>query len=171
MCDVSGRMSEWEWWNINICMYIAYVYRICMFTYFSLVFVLNGYKWCIIVMLFITHMMLIVVGYIGCVAGWFDMMAGYYACTHVPQDVSMPICIVVLTLCVYAWCILGCIHMSEYLCMCNVGWRVCMYVCCYVYVYVMIVYIVYFQRIAFMKLYGVVYIHRCICPCRYVWCQ
>ena len=45
----------------------------------------------------------------------------------------------------------------------NVGCRVCMYVVyVFVYVYVMIVYFVYLHRIAFMKLYGVVCIHRCI---------
>ena len=39
---------------------------------------------------------------------------------------------------------------------------VCMYVVV-VYVYVMIVYFVYLHMIAFMKLYGVVYIHSGIC--------
>ena len=64
------------------------------------------------------------------------------------------------------------LHTHEWILVyvCNVGWRVCMYVVyVYVYVYGMIVYLVYLHRIAFMKLYGVVYIHRCICTCRYVY--
>ena len=46
----------------------------------------------------------------------------------------------------------------------NVGCSVCMYVVyVFVYAYVMIVYLVYLHRMAVMKLYGVVYIHMCIC--------
>ena len=112
---------------IDIILFANIIYMMLLFVW-SIV-VLYGYKWCIIVILFISHMMLLVVWYIGCVAVWYDMMAGYYACTHVPQLVSMPIWFVVLTLCVYAWCILGCIHRSEYLCVYVYCRMQCVYVC------------------------------------------
>ena len=75
---------------------------------------------------------------------------------------SVCVCMMYIGLHTHEW-ILVCVYVY------NVGCRVCMYVV-YVYVYVMIVYLVYLHRIAVMTLYGVVYIHRCICPCRYVWC-
>ena len=56
MCDVSGRKSEWEWWNIHMCMYIEYVCRISIYIYWSLVFVLYMViNDVFIVMLFLTH--------------------------------------------------------------------------------------------------------------------
>ena len=126
-------------------MYIKYVCRVCLCLSCILVWCDVVYNW---------YDVLFVVWYIGCVAVWYDMMAGYYACTHVPQRVSA-ICIVVLTLCVCMMYIGLQTHEWILVCVCNVWYSMCMYV--------VIVYVVYLHRIVDMKLYGVVYIHRCIC--------